>query len=201
MKLLFLWNFIFSLHICIRVLFLLTMIETLITSKTRVKLLIKFFLNAETSSYLRELAANLNENTNAIRVELNRLTDAGILLSERKGNKVFYRANREHIFFKDIQSIVSKYTGLDRLLDEVVGYLGDLKRVYDIGDYANGNDSGIIELLMTGDPKSDYLSNLIDRMEQEISRKIKCTAMKVDEADNFLKNEENTAFLIYDSER
>ncbi|MEX1190547.1 MAG: ArsR family transcriptional regulator [Brumimicrobium sp.] len=177
------------------------MIETLITSKTRVKLLIKFFLNAETSSYLRELAANLNENTNAVRVELNRLTDAGILLSERKGNKVFYRANRAHIFFKDIQSIVSKYTGLDRLLDEVVGYLGDLKRVYVIGDYANGNDSGTIELLMTGDPKLDYLSNLIDRMEQEISRKIKCKAMSVDDATVFLQEKGNSAFLIYDGER
>lgn len=176
------------------------MIETLITSKTRVKLLIKFFLNAETSSYLRELAADLNENTNAVRVELNRLRRAGILLSERSGNKVFYRANREHIFFKDIQSIVSKYTGFDRLLEEVVEYLGDLKRVYVIGDYANGNDSGNIELLMTGGVKLDYLTNLIDRMELEINRTIKCAVMTPEEAAVFFQNKENTAFLIYDTE-
>lgn len=176
------------------------MIETLITSKTRVKLLVKFFLNPETSSYLRELASDLNENTNAIRVELNRLTDAGILISDRQGNRVYYRANREHTFFQDLRSIVTKYTGLDRLLDEVVGYLGDLKRVYVVGDYANGHDSGNIELLMTGDVKLDYLTNLIDRMELEISRKIKCSAMTPEEAAVFLENKENMAFLIYDAE-
>lgn len=177
------------------------MIETLITSKTRVKLLVKFFLNPETSSYLRELASDLEENTNAIRVELNRLSEASILLQERKGNKVFYRANREHPFFKDLRSIVTKYTGLDRLLEEVVGYLGDLEQVYLIGDYANGYDSGNIELLMTGNIKLDYLSNLIDRMELEISRKINCSVMSPKELSVLLNNKENRSYLIYDAEQ
>lgn len=166
------------------------MIEALITSKARVKLLIKFFLNSDTCSYLRQLANDLGENTNAVRVELNRLTEAELLLSEPKGNKVFYKANSQHIFFKDFQSLVSKYTGLDWLLEEVVGYLGDLKRVCVIGDYANGNESGTIELLMTGDIK----------MELEISRTIKCRAMTPQKAAAFIEDKEITAFLIYDHE-
>jgi DNA-binding transcriptional ArsR family regulator len=176
------------------------MIETLITSKTRVKLLIKFFLNPATSSYLRELATDLDENTNAVRVELNRLTEAGILIASRKSNRVFYAANPMHPFFSDLKSIVSKYTGLDRLMEEVVGYLGDLKKVYVIGDYANGNDSGVIELLMTGNVRVDYLKNLIERMEMEISRKIQCTAVTEEQAAAYLDQKENAAFLIYDSE-
>ena len=55
------------------------MIETLISSKTRIKLLLKFFLNSNTTSYLRSLESEFGESTNAIRVELNRLENAGML--------------------------------------------------------------------------------------------------------------------------
>ena len=44
------------------------MLETLITSKTRVKLLMKFFLNPGTRAYLRGLATEFDESTNSVRV-------------------------------------------------------------------------------------------------------------------------------------
>jgi DNA-binding transcriptional regulator PaaX len=68
------------------------MIETLISSKTRVKLLLKFFLNSKNSSYLRGLEAEFGESTNAIRLELNKLEEAGLLSSELNGNKKFFKA-------------------------------------------------------------------------------------------------------------
>ena len=55
------------------------MIETLISSKTRIKLLLKFFLNSNTTAYLRSLESEFGESTNAIRIELNRLEEAGML--------------------------------------------------------------------------------------------------------------------------
>ena len=55
------------------------MLETLVTSKTRAKLLLKFFLNPSTSAYLRGLADEFGESTNGVRVELNRLMEAGLL--------------------------------------------------------------------------------------------------------------------------
>ena len=63
------------------------MIESLISSKTRVKLLLKFFLNSKNSSYLRGLESEFGESTNAIRIELNKLEDAGLLSSNLEGNK------------------------------------------------------------------------------------------------------------------
>ena len=84
------------------------MLDSLITSKTRVKLLLKFFLNPGTKSYLRGLATEFGESTNAIRVELNRLTEAKLLKSVHTGRTVEYRANKDHTFFKDIQSVVKK---------------------------------------------------------------------------------------------
>ncbi len=52
------------------------MIEALITSKTRIRLLVKFFLNPTMSAYLRELSEEFGESSNGIRVELNRMANA-----------------------------------------------------------------------------------------------------------------------------
>jgi hypothetical protein len=62
------------------------LLDSLITSKTRVKLLLKFFLNPETKAYLRGLSDEFGESSNGVRLELNRLTKAGLLTSESDGN-------------------------------------------------------------------------------------------------------------------
>lgn len=55
------------------------MLDTLITSKTRIRILVKFFINAANNGYLRGLAEEMNESTNSIRKELNSLSEAGYL--------------------------------------------------------------------------------------------------------------------------
>ncbi|MGJ1291954.1 hypothetical protein [Sphingobacterium multivorum] len=70
------------------------MLETLITSKTRLKLLIKFFVSATNRAHLRGLAEEFQESTNAIRKELNQLSEAGYLDRKTEKNKVVYSANK-----------------------------------------------------------------------------------------------------------
>ncbi len=72
------------------------MLETLISSKTRIKLLLKFFLNSKTTSYLRGLESEFGDSTNAIRLELNRLEKAGMLTAFMQGNKKMFTANTDH---------------------------------------------------------------------------------------------------------
>jgi len=90
------------------------MLDSIITSKTRIKLLLKFFMNPGTQAYLRGLANEFGESTNAIRVELNRLTKAKLLKSSNEGRTVQYLANKDHSLFKDLQSVVKKYVGIDK---------------------------------------------------------------------------------------
>ena len=96
------------------------MLETLITSKTRIKLLLKFFLNINNQGYLRSLEQEFNESTNGIRQELNRFETAGLLITENEGNKKLYRANISHPLFKDINSIIRKFIGVEELLEKVI---------------------------------------------------------------------------------
>lgn len=150
------------------------MLDTLITSKTRIKLLLKFFLNANSESYLRNLEVEFGESTNAIRQELNRFENAGLLKSTSKGNKKFYQANKSHPLFPDINSIVMKYLGLDIVIKNVVNKLGELKLVYLCGDFARGIDSAIIDLIFVGDKiDRDYLFRLVEKVEKLIKRRVR----------------------------
>ena len=157
------------------------MLNTLITSKTRINLLLKFFLNPGTKAYLRELAKEFGESTNAIRVELNRLSDAKLLQSTNLGRKVIYRANNKHNLFRDIQSVVRKYVGLDRLVEDVVNKLGSLDAAYVIGDYARGSDSGLIDVVLIGTVDSDKLEKFVLKTGILIDRKIRPLVLDCEE--------------------
>ena len=177
------------------------MLDSLITSKTRLKLLLKFFSNSNTQSYLRSLADEFGESTNAVRVELNRLSDAGFLNSSQEGNTVIYKANKRHPLFPEISGIVSKYLGLDSLIEEVIMKLGDLKQAWVVGDYAKGKDSGLIDLVLVGDIDENFLQNLVHKAEDMIQRKIRTLVLKEGELSSFeQKLDLNKAIILYNQE-
>jgi hypothetical protein len=149
------------------------MLDTLITSKTRIKLLLKFFLNSKTSSYLRNLESEFGESTNSIRLELNKFEEAGLLTTSANGNKKIFKANTKHPMFSDIQNILMKYTGLDKIGEQVITRLGNVEAVYLVGELAKGMDSPIIDLILVGDIDKNYLINLTEKAEKLINKKIR----------------------------
>ena len=149
------------------------MLDSLITSKTRLRLLIKFFLNIANNGYLNGLANEFGESTNSVRKELNNLSSAGYLEKYNKNNKVVYRANASHPLFKIIQKIVKKHLGIEEILQTVLKRIGDVKKIMILGDYAEGIDSGHIELLIVGDDiNKDYLKEITPKIEKKINRKV-----------------------------
>jgi hypothetical protein len=157
----------------------------LISSKTRIKLLIRFFFNPKTRSYLRELAKEFNVSTNSVREELNQLTKTGLLTSQKSGRQVFYKANQEHPLFSELKSMVGKVMGIDQVVDGIVTRLGDLEIAYLIDDYAEGKDTGIIDLLLVGDIDQYHLNDLSRKTERYIKRKIRSLVLSRDEFKEF----------------
>jgi hypothetical protein len=155
------------------------LIETLISSKTRIKLLLKFFINSNTQAYLRSLEDEFKESTNSIRIELNRLEQANMLKSNLSGNKKIYQANTKHPLFFDIQKIVMKHVGIDEIINNVAKNLGLLERVYLTGSFVKGNDSKIIDLVFIGEIDEAYLDTLIAKSEKLIKRKINVKVVSI----------------------
>jgi hypothetical protein len=131
------------------------------------------------------LAKEFNVSTNAVREELNQLTRAQLLKSEKNGRNVFYRANTEHALFPELRSIVSKAMGVDQVVDGILTRLGDLKHAYIIDDYAQGKDNGVIDLLLVGNFNHHHLYDLITKTEKYIHRKIRSLLLSEEEFDQF----------------
>jgi len=149
------------------------MLDSLITSKTRLRLLIKFFLNIANKGYLNGLASEFGESTNSVRKELNNLSSAGYLEKHSENNKVIYKANASHPLFKIIQKIVHKHLGIEEILESVYDRIGDVKKIMILGDYAKGIDSGLIEILIVGDNiNKKYLDEISPKIELKIKRKV-----------------------------
>ncbi len=173
------------------------MLEALITSKTRIKLLLKFFLNSSNTAYLRGLEPEFGESTNAIRIELNRFEKANLLLSKTEGNKKYYQANTAHPLFPEIHKLLLKHIGLDKVIDKVINKLGQLSEVYLVGELAKGKNSKVIDLWFVGkDLDKKYLMNLAEKAEELINRKIRYIVLDNKELKEFLKNKSKSELLL-----
>ncbi len=172
------------------------MLKSLITSETRIKLLKKFFLNSNTRAHLRGLETEFGESSNAIRVELNRFEEAGLLNSIWEGNKKLFQANNKHPLYKDIHNLILKETGIDRVIDKVIHRLGNLDSVYLIGDFARGIDSPVIDLILVGkNIDREYLVRKVVQAEKMVGRKVSYIVLDPAESESYLSKYKSADLL------
>ena len=115
----------------------------------------------------------MGESTNAIRKELNHLQWAGYLEKVKVDNKIEYKANTGHPLFGVLQKVVFKHLGLEEVVETVLERMGNVAQIILVGDYAKGNDSGLIEVFLIGQGLNmDYIAQLEDKIEDLIGRKV-----------------------------
>lgn len=159
-------------------------------------MLVKFFTNSHATAYLRGLAEEFGESTNAIRHELNNLSRAGYIIPVEEGRMIWYRANTQHPLYNEIKSLVHKYLGLDTIVDKILSKLGDLDAAYIVGDYAMGRDSGTIHLVLVGSMNRPYLNKLLLKAKQLLNRNIEITLMRKADFD-LNKKDFQRALLVF----
>ena len=88
-------------------------------------------------------------------------------------NKVEYKANNKHPLFEVMQKVVFKHLGLEDVVETVLERMGDVDQIILVGDYAKGNDSGLIEVFLIGQGLNmEYITQLEDKIEDLIGRKV-----------------------------
>jgi DNA-binding Lrp family transcriptional regulator len=157
------------------------MLDGLITSKTRVRILMRLFLNSREKVYLRELANEYDMSPGQLSNELHHMRDAGFLSQDKAGSKVEYRANTGHPLFPELQSMARKALGMDRIIDSIIERLGNLEIALLLDDYAQGKDTGIIDLALVGDINKQNLTDLVEKTERYIERKIRTLILAQEE--------------------
>ena len=140
-------------------------------------------------SYLRSLETEFGESSNSIRVELNKLENAGLLNSATEGNKKLFFANTSHPLFDDIHNILKKFVGIDQIIDKITSQIGDLEAAYLTGDLATGNDSPIIDMTLVGNNLDRaYIDTLVSKAESFINRKVKYIILNPEEMIRIFSN-------------
>jgi DNA-binding transcriptional ArsR family regulator len=99
-------------------------LASVLFSRTRGSILGLLLGHPESRFYTREVIEAVGGASGAARRELKALTDAGILLREREGRQVYYRANPDSPIFPELVSLVRKTVGL---VDVLRGALAALR--------------------------------------------------------------------------
>lgn len=173
------------------------MLEALIPSKARVKLLTLFLLNPESEFYIREIVRMTGENINGVRRELANLESFGLLIGRRRGNQHCFTVNRDFFLYTDLQQLVLKTEGVVRVIRENLSSLQNIECMFIYGSFARGTAGGRsdIDLFIVGDVNEEVLIPLVHTGERAINREINYTLMRGSEfarrketGDPFVKN-------------
>ena len=173
------------------------MLEALISSKVRVKLLTLFLLNPESEFYVREIVRMTGENINGVRRELANLESFGLLVGRRRGNQHYFTVNRDFFLYTDLQQLVLKTEGVARVIRENLSSLQNIECMFVYGSFAKGTAGGRsdIDLFIVGDVNEEVLIPLVHTGERAINREINYTLMRGSEfaqrretGDPFVKN-------------
>ncbi len=170
--------------------------DGIITSKTRINILMRLFLNPDQQAYLRELSREFSASPSAIKEELSNLSESGLLNQKRNGRQILYRANTKHPLFPELHSMVRKALGMEQILDSIISRLGSLKLALLIDDYAEGRDTGIIDLVLVGDVDRENLQDLVEKTERYINRKIRYLVLSEAEYQSMKENLEKRPNIV-----
>lgn len=161
-------------------------LNDIITSKVRIKLLELFYGNPNEMYHVRGVVRELKEEINAVRRDLNRLEEAGIIKKEPRGNRVYYWLRDDYPMYGDFISIVAKTTGLGAKLIENKGKIGKPNFIMFSGKFARHKDrkrEDEVDILIVGDIVLPELATIIRAEESRRNREINYTVMTREELD------------------
>lgn len=158
-------------------------LSDLIISKVRVKLLKIFLSDSKNMFYVRELTRITKEEINAIRRELEHLQKAGLLKSEKRGNRLYYSVKTSFSIYPELSNLVSKSTGIGKLIIKNRSKLGFVKLAFISQKLARGlkRDVEEVDLLIVGKIIMPQVAILVKSVEKLMDTEINYSCMTEDE--------------------
>jgi predicted nucleotidyltransferase len=143
-------------------------------SKARRELFRLYFTNPDNEYYLRELERILAIPASMLRAELIRLVQAGLFMTRKKGNQIYYTLNKHYALYEEFKSIVFKTIGVRGLLQERVGKIKGIETAFIYGSFARHEEDAQsdIDIFVIGTVDEDCLVAEIEEIEDVLKREI-----------------------------
>ncbi|HQO27672.1 MAG TPA: nucleotidyltransferase domain-containing protein [Candidatus Pacearchaeota archaeon] len=150
------------------------MLDLITKSKTRKKIILLLFYNPHKSYYLREIARLIGVSAGQARQELEKLKKSGVLLSEKRGNLVYFQVNTASPLYRDLKNVIDKTIGLKVILAEELKKLAGLDFAFLFGSYVKGDfgPESDIDLYLIGEVKEEEVHQAVKAAEQRIYRAV-----------------------------
>lgn len=171
------------------------MLEAIISSKTKRKLLTLLLTNPNRSFYVRELSRKMGENINSVRQELSKLSSIGLVSSEEKGNLLYYIVNTHCPIYKELKGLIYKTEALGSYFREMSNMPSDIQIAFVYGSTAYNQESerSDIDLFVVGNMNAETFHRRVSELEEKIGREINVFYMSPQEFKIKIKNQ--NAFL------
>ncbi len=159
-------------------------LKDLFVSKVRVKLLKVFFSKPSEIYYVRQLVRMTGEEINAVRRELKRMEERGMVKKEPRANRLYYFFVKSYPFYQELISLVAKTTGLGADIIKHRNKLGNLKYVMLSGRFSRQmprKSEEDIDILLVGNVNVSELNKLIRKAESQREKEINYAPMTTDE--------------------
>jgi predicted nucleotidyltransferase len=170
------------------------MLEKLITSRTRSKLLELFLSKPHLEIHLREISRRIDENINSTRRELNHLVELSLLISRKDGNQRYFKMNMEHPIYPELKNIYLKTVGIGNVIrDKIIdNEIGEIQFCFIYGSYARNAETfdSDIDLFVVGSVDENKIIPIINNLEKQFNREINYVLYTVTEFKNRKKKKD-----------
>jgi len=148
-------------------------------SKARQRLLAYYFTNPTARHHLRDLAERLSIDPSNLSKELRRLEREGLFQSEVSGRQKYFQLNREYPLFAEVRGIVAKTIGAIPLITQSLKKIEGIEEAYLYGSFARNQQDAAsdVDVLVIGNPKSDALAEVMQKLERQLGREINYTVL------------------------
>jgi len=148
-------------------------LSDLLSSRVRAEIFRLLFGLSDKELHLREIERQSGLALGTVRQDLTKLARLGLVQSRRDGNRLLYRANREHPLYEDIRRLVLKTTGLTTVLEKALGKKG-IRAAFVFGSMASGEEEAHsdVDLMVIGNVGLRELSRRLAGVSETLGREV-----------------------------
>lgn len=160
------------------------LLEDIIISRVRVKILTLFFSHPGTIFHVRDIVRRVGEEINAVRRELAHMEKAGMVSKEQRANRLFYMFRKDYPLYFELMSLVGKTSGLGADLLKHKAKLGKIKYAMISGRFMRATakkSQTDVDLLVVGNVVLPELSQIIKAEEARRQTEMNYTVMTEEE--------------------
>ncbi len=180
------------------------MLETILGSKLRSKVLGWLFTHPDERYFVRQLTGLLREDSTNVSRELIRLEKTGVLVSTKEGKQKYYQANRKSSIYDELHGLIVKTTGVaDVLRSALAPSAGRIKVAFIFGSIASGNEdrTSDIDMMVVGAISFGDAVSLLSPAEEKLGREINSVVYPIAEFKQKMRDDHHFVKTVLDSEK